>query len=246
MATGCSQIEGGASQASCSFVQNKNLQRVSWKSDLPLKFRVHKDVPQEAYGSILKAAAQWNLISTKNVIQIIRWDAEGNVDDGYSDGAPTIYWLDTWEPDRSTEQARTTVVWSKSKIKDADIRINAKDFTFSYNGEDFDFRKVDLISLVVHEMGHALGFAHSEERKSVMYPLLAKGRDRRKIEALSDLESYSCEYGNEIIKPQVMAAAQTGDVQTEEITEVVDEGLVSTEEVGAVEGFEESASASSI
>lgn len=219
-ASGCSKVVAGGAEDSCSFVQNKSLQRVSWKSDLPLKFRVHKDVPEEAYGSILKAAAQWNLISTKNVVQIIRWDAQGTPAQGYSDGAPTIYWLDTWEEDRSTEQARTTVIWSGDKIKDADIRINDKNFNFSYNGEEFDYLKVDFISLMVHEMGHALGFAHAQERESVMYPLLRKGYDRRAITHLGDLQSYSCEYGEGIVNPVVMAAALTGD----EIEIVIEEG----------------------
>lgn len=77
LGTGCSKIINQKSEAACSFVQNRNSQRVSWKSDLPLKFRVHKDMPKAAYASLLRAAAQWNLISTKNVIQIIRWDATG-------------------------------------------------------------------------------------------------------------------------------------------------------------------------
>ena len=132
LSSGCSELLNEKSEASCDFVQNKSLQRVSWKSDLPLKFRVHKDVPQEAHAAITKAASEWNAISTKNVIQVIKWDSTISPENGYSDGAPTIYWLNTWETDRKTEQARTTVVWSKDKIKDADIKINAKNFTFNF------------------------------------------------------------------------------------------------------------------
>ncbi len=233
--SGCSLISSPDPQPSCNFVQNKDLQRVSWKADLPLKFRVHKDVPKEAYISLLKAAAQWNHISTKKVIEIVKWDFKESHKKGHLDGVSTIYWLDTWESYRSSEQARTTIIWVGDKIKGADIRINSKDFQFSYEAESFNSQKVDFVSLMVHEMGHALGFAHSHERKSVMYPRLSKGYDRRKVKALSDLKSYRCEYGDNIIKPAVLAAALSSD---EEEVMSEDSGTltqIDEEEGGAVD-----------
>ncbi len=195
-------------ELACNFVQNRDEQRVSWKSSLPVKFRVHKDVPLEAYSSIQSAVSKWNSISTQNVIQVIKWDAEGTPSSGYADGAPTLYWLEEWESNRSSEQGRTTVVWSRDQIRDADIRINSKNFLFSYEGNDLDPLKVDLTSLLVHEFGHALGLGHNEKTESVMYRLLAKGRERREVSKLTDLESFGCEYGEDTIEPTVLAAAQ--------------------------------------
>jgi len=174
-------------------------------------------MPAAAKASIEAAATKWNVISSKNVIELISWDASETAEEGYSDGRPTIYWQTDWEADRKSEQARTTVVWSGTTIRDADIKINAKDFIFSYKDEDFDYKKVDLISLAVHEIGHALGFAHATTRKSVIYPLLSKGYDRRDIEHISDLQSYGCEYGEDIVKPEVLTAALNNEkVQLEE------------------------------
>ena len=194
-------------EEACTFVQNKSEQRVSWKSDLPIRFRVHRDMPAVAKASLEAAAMKWNIISSKNVIEFIGWEADETAEQGYSDGRPTIYWQKTWEGDRKSEQARTTVVWSGATIRDADIKINAKDFDFSYEDQEFDYNKVDFISLLVHEMGHALGFAHATTRESVMYPLLSKGYDRRDIHHISDLESYGCEYGEKIVRPEVLTAA---------------------------------------
>ena len=39
----------------------------------------------------------------------------------------------------------------------------------------------DLESLLLHEFGHVLGLAHSDNNKSVMFPSLAKGQIKREI-----------------------------------------------------------------
>lgn len=209
-------------ETSCNFVQNSDEQRVSWNGNLPVKFRVHKDVPQEAYDSLLAAASKWNSISTANLIQFVSWSSGGTPASGYADGAPTVYWLSTWESNRSFEQGRTTVIWSGDEIRDADIRINDKDFNFSFVGEELIYNKVDLVSLLVHEFGHALGFAHDVNRASVMYHALGKGTDRRDVALLSDLESFSCEYGESSVKPEVWALARGEEAVEDEESD--DEG----------------------
>jgi hypothetical protein len=257
MSSGCSEILKKDPEVACDFVQNKEKQRVSWKSDLPLKFRVHKNFPVEARNSLKKAAEEWNSVSSQTVVKLVSWTATGTPEQGYADGVPTIYWLKTWESDRQTEQARTTVVWKGDKIRDADIRINAKDFQFSYVGEDFNGFKVDLVSLMVHEIGHALGFAHSEDRESVMFPYLGKGYDRRKIDHIADFDAYACEYGDAIINPVAMAEALAVDDEKEEIAnnddgatgddeELVTQNDEDEESEGVLDAPDQNTSASSI
>jgi hypothetical protein len=180
-------------QVSCNFVQNPELQRVSWGKHLPLKFYVHESVPQEAYAAIDKAVAEYNLRlgGGREVLKIIARGTTGALDpkrDGYS----MIYWFKSWDSNRPNEQARTTIYWTGSEIFEADIRVNADNFRYSL-GENVNSTEVDLMSLLVHEMGHALGLAHTVTAGSVMNFSLDNGQDRRHLSE-SDLAGLRCEY----------------------------------------------------
>ncbi len=180
-------------QPSCNFVQNSNLQRVSWNRNLPVKFFVHQSVPREAYAAIDRAIDEYNqhFGNGHELIRIVARGSDGDLKPS-KDGSSVIYWLEQWDPKRSTEQARTTIYWAGSQIFEADIRINAAHFAYHY-GEESTFREVDLTSLLVHEFGHALGLAHTSNSGSVMNTHLGSGQDRRKLSG-PDLANLSCEY----------------------------------------------------
>lgn len=193
-------IRLGAS--SCNFVTNSNGNRISWKNNLPIKFRLHTSVPEEVIPSIQKAVDIWNKISSQKVISI--------VSTGYMkspstrDQIPAIYWMDEWDSKKQSEQGRTTIRWVQDQLVDADIKVNDHNFDFFLEGEPVDRNKVDLIGLMVHEFGHALGFSHISEAKSVMYYQLGRGYDRRNANGgyifhMSDVKSYQCEYGEGIV-----------------------------------------------
>lgn len=195
-----SWVELGAS--SCNFVTNADGNRISWKSSLPIKFRLHEDVPPEAYASIYKAVDIWNQVSTKKVLSIVSTDYRKP--QTTRDQIPAIYWMKEWDPNKPLEQARTTVRWVQNQLVDADIKVNLKNFEFFLEDEEPSFRKVDLVGVLVHEFGHALGFAHNSALESVMYFQLRKGFERRSannglVFHKSDVSSYQCEYGNDIV-----------------------------------------------
>jgi Matrixin len=174
----------------CNFVQNSQLQRVSWGSEVPVVLYIDSSVPNQYFDDIKSAADVWNKQIGREVIKIGGW-----VD---TDGKPTqdshnvIYYMNTWEDEKDNEQARTTVYWAGDRIYEADVRLNAKDFTFSH-GQNLTRTDVDMESLVLHEFGHVLGLAHSAAPQSVMARSLPNNTARRSLSA-NDQESIRCEY----------------------------------------------------
>lgn len=199
---------------SCNFVTNGNGQRISWKSSLPIKFRIHEDVPESAYSSIYKAIDIWNQVSSKKVISIVSTNYKPQP--SVRDQIPAIYWRTSWDPKKPMEQARTTVRWMQSQLLDADIMINAQNFRYFMEDEIAVANKVDLVGVMVHELGHALGFAHNEAQESVMYYQLRKGYERRNgnkglIFHATDVSSYQCEYGDDIVLASFANAINFGE-----------------------------------
>lgn len=180
-------------QDACNFVQNPELQRVSWKGRLPVKLLIHNSVPPEAYAAIDRAVAEYNeeLGRGKEIYKVVARGVEGSLNP-QKDGASMLYWFKTWDVNKPTEQARTTIYWSGVQIFESDIRINALNFDYNLT-DSTTFSELDLQSLLVHELGHGLGLAHNGVRGSVMNFSLDEGQDRRKL-GVVDLSSLHCEY----------------------------------------------------
>lgn len=181
-----------APQESCNFVQNPEMQRVSWNRHVPVKMFLHKSVPPKYYNAIDRAIDELNLKvgNGKELIKIVSRGADGAMNP-QKDGTSMIYWFKTWDGSR-TEQARTTIYWQGAEIFEADIRVNAADFQYN-DEEDTNFTNVDLESLLLHEFGHVLGLAHNVTSGSVMNLTLNEGQDRRDLGPM-DVASLKCEY----------------------------------------------------
>lgn len=181
----------------CNFVQSSEKQRVSWKDDLPVKLMVHASVPREAYADIEASVKHWNDVMyaqglKKPAFVIDLWGVGGPIAPR-QDFNNMIYWMDNWEPDLAFQQARTTIYWTGSRIYEADIRINTRDHQYSFHSTAGLNRDVDFQSLMVHELGHVLGLAHTESSQSVMQTELAGGVERRALGS-EDMDAISCEY----------------------------------------------------
>lgn len=179
-----------APEESCNFVQNSEQQRVSWGAQTPVTLYVDPSVPSVYNDAVLAAAEVWNKAVGRDVLKIVI-GADTNPNPG-QDGHNVIYYLKTWERDRSNEQARTTVYWSGDRIYEADVRINARDFDFFW-GDEVNQGRVDMESLLVHEFGHVLGLAHAVTPQSVMVRSLPSAVKRRALSD-DDRKSIRCEY----------------------------------------------------
>lgn len=188
------------SQEDCGFVQNVYGERISWQADVPVPMYIHSSVPVEMEPAILAAADSWEKTVGRKLFNIIGRTNE--TQDPHKDGKNIIYFLRTWEANRSSEQGRTSVYWLGDLIKEADIRLNGADFTFYYGhqsniittaAKSKSASAVNIEALVLHEMGHVLGLKHKDAEESVMATFLASGEDRVHV-APSDEKALQCEY----------------------------------------------------
>lgn len=174
----------------CNFVMSSEIQRVSWKANLPVRMFISPEVPVELRQAVRVAASKWNLEIGKEAILV--FESDDTPVDAIKDGINVISWEETWNPNKPTEQARTTITWRGDTINEADILVNAKNHKFSAFGE-INPNKIDFTALMVHELGHVLGLQHVTGEPSVMNPTLALNTARVDIEEV-DSESLKCEY----------------------------------------------------
>jgi hypothetical protein len=179
------------SQPDCGFVQNVYGERISWKDKLPIAVNIHESVPVEFRATLIKALTSWETTAGRKLFDVREVSASGPIEPR-QDGANVIYFMNQWEAQKSTEQARTSVYWVGDQIKEFDIRLNAKDFKF-YTEMPQNGLEVHLLSLMIHEVGHALGLKHRDTSPSVMGTYLASNFTRDQLTPV-DRQSFACEY----------------------------------------------------
>lgn len=179
-------------QFDCGFNQNALGQRTSWKSNVPVQFYIHESVPANFIPAIEASMKQWETLANRKLFVIIKSNEAGPLQPR-QDRKNMIYWMNQWDSEGpSNEQGRTTTYTSGNQIYESDIRINARDFEF-YINQAASGRQVHFESLMVHELGHALGLKHNELDNSVMGPTLAAAFTRSEPNA-ADAQSIRCEY----------------------------------------------------
>lgn len=146
---------------------------------LPIVIGVDNSFSAEWLSELQAAADTWNEAAGKQVILIEK-------------STNKVYTLYNWKRTRS-EQAFTRVNYIESgAITAANIFINAANFRFyTTDGVNNEFH---LRSLLIHELGHAIGLGHINLTKSVMYPYLDANVERIELTDY-DKEALGCMYG---------------------------------------------------
>jgi hypothetical protein len=178
-------------QDECGFVQNVYGERISWKGHTPIRLSVHQSFPQEYIGALQSAIQKWEQVAGKPLFQIVATNVSGPLNPR-QDGVSMIYFMNTWEADRPTEQARTSIYWVGDELREADIRVNAANFTFYWQTPNAS-SDVHIESLLIHELGHALGLKHKDTGGSVMATYLSALTQRNTIPG-TDFQALKCEY----------------------------------------------------
>lgn len=128
------------------------------------------EVPEEALGSIEFAAAIWEtrLASPVPIRVNVLWQDQGNVNILASAGPTTLFrdfaeaeFSQTWYPVALAE----ALTGQNLNEDDPDITININSTANWYFGTDGNvpFNQIDLASVVLHELGHGLGFLSSSD-----------------------------------------------------------------------------------
>ncbi|MEZ0390845.1 MAG: matrixin family metalloprotease [Pseudobdellovibrionaceae bacterium] len=194
----CSQILGPgneedlatASEKSCGFVQNSYGQRVSWRPTVVTVYH-SESIPENMKHSLQVAAQVWESILGRKIFAFESLPASEALVPR-KDGRNALILLSDWPDSARHVQAITNVYYTGAQITEADIKVNMQDFSYSeeplLNQAD-----VHLASLLLHELGHALGLQHLEQLPTVMWPLLEPNVIRMKPSD-QDRENIKCEY----------------------------------------------------
>ncbi|MCS6837510.1 MAG: matrixin family metalloprotease [Bdellovibrionaceae bacterium] len=192
-----------APQPSCGFLQNAYGERISWKTNLPVRMYIHESVPRQFVPVIYSSMKHWEGLSKQPLFQIV---SESYRDSGQArqDGFNVIYWVTSDWPNTNgkgshsshhpkMEQARTTVHTVGNQIVEADLRINAQRFDF-YVDQPKSPLSIHFESLMIHELGHVLGLAHNEHSPNdIMWTHLLPLTERTQFSEENRM-AIQCEY----------------------------------------------------
>ena len=86
---------------------------------------------------------------------------------------------DLWDADREDSGATTLVTYraETGEILDADIVFNTRDWEWSTNAAESG--RLNVRAVTVHEVGHLLGLAHTDEEEATMFPRMTVGEIKK-------------------------------------------------------------------
>jgi hypothetical protein len=168
-------------------------EELSWDNSGPLNYRLHEDFgggipPLRAQGLVRKAFETWTVLPGSDVEieeegifrglacphdlgddveadpALVEAICNGALPD--ADGDSVIHWIETIWPFQTEVIALTTLSWTEgAELVDADISLNGVVYEWTTGDTNV---KTDFSSILIHEIGHYFGLAHSDAAEAVM------------------------------------------------------------------------------
>lgn len=189
---GDEDLLASAAENDCGFVQNSYGQRVSWKGNIPVRLKLHKDFPPDYEDALNKAAAHWNEAAGMTLF-LFEHVSDTLPDAATKDSKNTIHWHLNWPNKNINYQGLTSLYWKTNKLYEADVAINNQHFNYFTGTNYTTIKDIHLESLLVHELGHVLGLKHRSTVPSVMWAVLNGGSIRDTLQK-ADRDTIKCEY----------------------------------------------------
>ena len=165
-----------------------------------------QDISPERLQFLISAAAgAWSKVPDAQLAFSYKGPTTLNAAD-YTDDKNIVYFEEQWPAEWDPSFLALTFTWSVDggEIIAFDMAINEDNFDWGVSANQGDN---DLMNMLTHEMGHAIGLSHSQVEAATMYYQASNGEEEKRNLTIDDEEGARFLYGGLLAAAPGCAAA---------------------------------------